>query len=1749
MFAALPSNAALTEAQLRSYVRNTWQLTSLTDDTISQYLDTSYEGIPFKDWIEGAVAAGQVAQELNQGDFSEAAKTAAQYGAELGFDSLLQQAGLLGVASVARLAAWPIELSLNQFVDAVKKKSFRDQAGLYFAARAHNSAERIRNAQPYELLNANTSAGAVYKTDEGWLIVHTCYFFCSIRVLGYSSPDNFYEYAELLWQAKIHSDQLASEQRELAGQFLLAATPSAPTILAQPQSRTIIEGQSATFAVSASGTAPITYQWRFNGAALPGAESATLTATQPGLYQAEVSNAAGTVASRSATLIVLSAQSVQLTAPAAGATISGPVLVSANVRNATRVEFWIDGQRRATDSATPFAWTWDTTGAADGDHSLVAKAYSGQTLLGATSSRAVTVMNSGSADPCFDPTEPNDGSTVATVLPLGGSTNAWICSPADVDWFRVTVNAPGQLNLDLTVPTGKDFDLELFGPDGLWLAGSYLEAGRNESIQEQATVPGDYLVRVYGYPVGNGAFSHTETYQLGVSATEIRPPDPLSGPITNAVIWSGVVEPTGDVTILSGGSLKILPGTQVRCAGGDDRASGADSSRVEIILNGGTLDASGAPDALIRFTSRAQNPTPGNWYGLRVIEGGVTLSNCVVEYAVDGVRFEDGDTRFNSYSLGNVTVQRCSGSGVWTTSGQFAAVTLNNFQLWTNGTGLSANGPVTLVGGQVVGNIGHGISGNSATLVATGTIMSRNGAHGVNNNFGGATLTGCVVTNNQSAGAVAYYGSLNMAGCTVMNNSGEGVYLVQSVLNMSACTVSRNNGWGVNQSQGGGSAEIWNSVVQSNGSGGLVFASATVGVVGNTISGNSGIGLQLVNPGVSASGIRGNVITGNGGVGITLSGGGPSPTTISGNDIYQNTNFELRNDSSTTIIANGNYWGNPTGTELSQGQKNLSRIYDILDGGSQQVLILNWYPALLSSGNPGTLQNFAYNLPGVTQVSGTIDSAQTWSGTVLVTGDVTVSGSLTIAAGTTVRFDSLHDAQASGNDRSRCELIVNGSLNAAGTPGDPIRFTSSATTKNPGDWYGIRVVQGDVTLTNCVVEYATEGIRFENANTQSRNYALGDVTVQRCSGSGVWTTSGQFAAVTLNNFQLWTNGTGLSANGPVTLVGGQVVGNIGHGISGNSATLVATGTIMSRNGAHGVNNNFGGATLTGCVVTNNQSAGAVAYYGSLNMAGCTVMNNSGEGVYLVQSVLNMSACTVSRNNGWGVNQSQGGGSAEIWNSVVQSNGSGGLVFASATVGVVGNTISGNSGVGLQLANFGVSASGITGNAIWGNGGVGIALSGGGPSPTTISGNDIYQNTGFELRNDSGIAIVAPDNYWGEPTTTEWTAGQVNLSRIFDQRDNPSYGQVLILTLRGTAALQAPRFTTQPQSVSALPGESVELSASASGSDPITYQWYRNGSPVTQATAPDLALANLNASKAGSYFIVAANAAGRTTSAVAQVTLIQPPAPPVIVQHPVSQTVALGGSVSFAVAATGTGPFNYQWRKNSAPISGASSATFSIASVLVSDAAEYTVTVSNPGGNATSQPATLTVNTLGGTIVTRQITQTGTNFFVTVTIIPPVGTPVYLVEEFVPAGFTARDISNSGSLDALNGRVVWGPFWDGLTRTLAYTLVPPAGFTGTTTLNGAALFFGATAATDGDNLLSLRPTGQPARLSLTRVSGIFAISVAGEVGRSYRLEARDSLTSGQWEPLATIALTTSPRLYIDGDSIGQPVRFYRCVLVE
>lgn len=84
--------------------------------------------------------------------------------------------------------------------------------------------------------------------------------------------------------------------------------------------------------------------------------------------------------------------------------------------------------------------------------------------------------------------------------------------------------------------------------------------------------------------------------------------------------------------------------------------------------------------------------------------------------------------------------------------------------------------------------------------------------------------------------------------------------------------------------------------------------------------------------------------------------------------------------------------------------------------------------------------------------------------------------------------------------------------------------------------------------------------------------------------------------------------------------------------------------------------------------------------------------------------------------------------------------------------------------------------------------------------------------------------------------------------------------------------------------------------------------------------------------------------------------------PAITTQPASQTVTAGSSCTFTVAASGTPPPSFQWKKDGINISGATSATFTLASVATVAAGSYTVVATNSAGSATSSAAILTVTT-------------------------------------------------------------------------------------------------------------------------------------------------------------------------------------------
>ncbi len=170
----------------------------------------------------------------------------------------------------------------------------------------------------------------------------------------------------------------------------------------------------------------------------------------------------------------------------------------------------------------------------------------------------------------------------------------------------------------------------------------------------------------------------------------------------------------------------------------------------------------------------------------------------------------------------------------------------------------------------------------------------------------------------------------------------------------------------------------------------------------------------------------------------------------------------------------------------------------------------------------------------------------------------------------------------------------------------------------------------------------------------------------------------------------------------------------------------------------------------------------------------------------------------------------------------------------------------------------------------------------------------------------------------------------------------------------------------PSNQTVCSGSPASFTVSASGTPAPTYQWRKNTVNIGGATSATYNIPATTTGSAGSYDCVVTNACGSATSTAATLTVNTAAG---VASNPSNQTVCAGSPASFSVTANGTAPFTYQWRKNTANIGGATSATFNIAAATTGDAGSYDCVVTNACGNATSTAAVLTINS-GPSITTQ-----------------------------------------------------------------------------------------------------------------------------------------------------------------------------------
>jgi hypothetical protein len=92
------------------------------------------------------------------------------------------------------------------------------------------------------------------------------------------------------------------------------------------------------------------------------------------------------------------------------------------------------------------------------------------------------------------------------------------------------------------------------------------------------------------------------------------------------------------------------------------------------------------------------------------------------------------------------------------------------------------------------------------------------------------------------------------------------------------------------------------------------------------------------------------------------------------------------------------------------------------------------------------------------------------------------------------------------------------------------------------------------------------------------------------------------------------------------------------------------------------------------------------------------------------------------------------------------------------------------------------------------------------------------------------------------------------------------------TLTVNSTVVAPTITTQPRSQTVYAGANVTFSVAASGTEPLSYQWQKNGNNISGATSTSLTLTRVTSYSAGTYRVVVGNSVGSVTSAGATLTV-------------------------------------------------------------------------------------------------------------------------------------------------------------------------------------------------------------------------------------------------------------------------------------
>ncbi len=254
--------------------------------------------------------------------------------------------------------------------------------------------------------------------------------------------------------------------------------------------------------------------------------------------------------------------------------------------------------------------------------------------------------------------------------------------------------------------------------------------------------------------------------------------------------------------------------------------------------------------------------------------------------------------------------------------------------------------------------------------------------------------------------------------------------------------------------------------------------------------------------------------------------------------------------------------------------------------------------------------------------------------------------------------------------------------------------------------------------------------------------------------------------------------------------------------------------------------------------------------------------------------------------------------------------------------------------------------------------------------------------------------------------------------------------------------QIPLITSQPISAALNATANFTNSVTVYGSNPLFYQWYRNGQPLPVLGQTDLPFGATNAAlvinpvqtndASTDYYVIITNQFGSVTSSIVSLTVFGPPIftnEPVLVTYTNDIVLFSNVTPAFKVATIGAQPLYYQWYTNGVP-----------ATTNGTTLNSYTLPPVQLGGGGVTNFFCVASNFLG--------MATNTPIYVTGVAAPVAPYPVTILAAN-PVGFWRLDEPN---VDGVNNGTFAIDYWGGQSGIYTNTVLGQPGYTANNTPN-------------------------------------------------------------------------------------------------